>query len=63
MNKKDAREHLSYIKRAIKEFGYDCMNEFNRIKEKYKANGYTTNQQLYEDTSRMMCFARHRTLG
>lgn len=63
MNKKYAHEHLTLVKNAIKDFGYDCMDEFSRIKEKYKANGYTTNQQLYEDTSRMMCFARHRKLG
>lgn len=63
MNRKEAKEHLIFIGRAIKEFGYDCANEFNRIKEKYKTNGYSTNQQLYEDTSKMMCKARHMMFG
>lgn len=63
MNKKEAREHLIFIKRAIKDLGYDCMDDFEAIKEAYKGNAFQTNQELYNATSKMMCRARYSKLG
>lgn len=60
MDKKLAREHLTQIKRAIIDLGYDCMEEWFAINSKYSKNKYKTNYELYDDTSRMMCKARHR---
>lgn len=62
MDKKKAKEHLIFIRKAINDFGYDCMDDFEAIKDKYKNNGYHTNQELYNATSRMMCKARHATV-
>lgn len=63
MNRKEAYEHLRSVERAIKEFKYDCMDEFDEIYSRYMERKYNRNQDLYEDTSRMMCNARHRVLG
>lgn len=63
MDKKEAREHLTFIKRAIVELGYGCGAELARIKERYKNNEFKTNKELYDATSKMMCNERHRIYG
>lgn len=63
MDRKEAREHLGFIKRAIDDLGYSCIKEFLEIKEKFTEGKFSTNQELYDETSRMMCRERHRIYG
>ena len=63
MDKKAAKEHLTFIKHAIEDLGYGCMNEFLKIKQQYADNKFSTNQELYNATSKMMCNERHRIYG